>query len=150
MELVEVDPLQAQPPQASLAGLAQVLGAAVALPPPGPGPRQAPLGRDHEAAGVGVERLGDQLLAHLGPVGVGGVDEVDAELDGAAQDRLRALAVGRRPPDALAGDPHRAEPEPAHLEVAAERDGSSRGCVGRLESHRLQGYPRPERAKRCG
>jgi hypothetical protein len=29
-----------------------------------------------------VERLRDQQLAQLGPVGVGGVDQVDAELDG--------------------------------------------------------------------
>ena len=35
--------------------------------------------------GIRVERLGDQLFGDIGAVGVGGVNKVDAELDGAAQ-----------------------------------------------------------------
>ena len=61
-----------------------------------------------------------------GPVGVGGVDEVDAELDRAAQDRLRLVAVGGRAPDAGAGDPHRAEAEAVDGQVAADTDRAGR------------------------
>ena len=88
---------------------------------PGPGTRQPALGRDHEVVGVGMQRLRDQLLAHFGPVGVGGVDEVDVQLDDAAQHRDRAVAVLRLSPDALAGDPHRAVAQAAHGHVPAER-----------------------------
>ena len=102
----------------------QALGAAVARPLARAGAAQAALGRDHEVVRVRVQRLGDQVLADLGPVGVGGVDQVDAELDrrGAAP-RLRLVGVVGRAPDAVAGDPHRAEAEPADLEVAADREG---------------------------
>ena len=34
-----------------------------------------------------MQRLGEDQLADVGPVGVGGVDEVDTELDGSAYDR---------------------------------------------------------------
>ena len=38
-----------------------------------------------------MQRLGDDLLGHVGAIGVGRVDEVDAELDGAAEDSDRFL-----------------------------------------------------------
>lgn len=43
-----------------------------------------------------MERRGDQFLADRRPVGVGGVDQVDAELDRAPRQGERPLAVGRR------------------------------------------------------
>src|ERR1700730_6172472 len=61
---------------------------------------------------VGVQGLGDQALADLGPVGVGGVDEVDVERHGPAQCLLGPVPVGRITPDPRAGDPHRAESQP--------------------------------------
>ncbi len=67
VELVEGDLLQAQPPQAALARRAQVLGAAVGGPPSGPGRYEAALGGDDEIVRIGVQRLGDQLLADVGP-----------------------------------------------------------------------------------
>jgi hypothetical protein len=84
VELVQVDPFEAKALEAGMARGSEVLG-----PPVGRPDRvgvaaadHAALRRDHEAVGVGVERLRDQQLAQLGPVGVGGVDQVDAELDG--------------------------------------------------------------------
>jgi hypothetical protein len=72
-----------------------------------------------------VQRLRDQVLAHLGPVRVGGVDQVHAQLDHAAQDRLGVVRIVGRPPDAVAGDAHGAEAEPADFEIAADREGRS-------------------------
>ena len=53
-----------------------------------------------------MKGLGDQVLAHIGAVGIGGVDEVDPELDGPAQRCFCHPSVERVPPDSLAGDPH--------------------------------------------
>ena len=81
-----------------------------------------------------MQRLGDQLLADVRPVAVGGVDQVDAELDGPPQDGDRGVVIGRRAPDALAGDAHGAEAEAMDLEVAAEGEGAA-------ERHRARAYP---------
>jgi hypothetical protein len=80
-----------------------------------------------------VERLADELFADVRPVRVGGVDEVDAELDRAAQHRLRLVAVSRRTPDTVTGDTHGAEAEAVHRKVAAHIDRSGILGVERLE-----------------
>ncbi len=59
-----------------------------------------------------MQRLADDVLGYVGTVRVGGVDEVDAELDSAAQHPHGFAAVGGRAPDALAGQAHCAEAEP--------------------------------------
>ena len=120
VQLVERDPLELQPPQAALAGRAQVLRPRVAAPLARAVAQETALGRDHEVVGVGVQRLRDQVLAHLGAVGVRGVDQVDVELDRSPEDAQRLVAVARLAPDALAGDPHGAEAEAPHRHVAAE------------------------------
>jgi hypothetical protein len=75
--LVELDRVELQPPERALAGLAQVLGAAVTRPLVRAGPKQPSLGGYQEVVGVRVEGLGDQLLADVGTVGVGRIDQVD-------------------------------------------------------------------------
>ena len=123
VQLVEVDPVEPQPPQARLAALLEPLGARVARPLAGTGPPQAALGRDHEPVRIRVERLGDQVLAHLRAVRVGRVDQVDAELHDAPEEALGLLRIVGRAPDALPGDPHGAEPEAVNLEVTADGEG---------------------------
>ena len=97
VELVEVDAVELQAPQRHLDALAQVLGPADGLPHARAAAREAALGGDDQAVGVRVQRLGDEVLAHERPVGVGGVDEVDAQLDGPAQhaDATRRGRPGR-------------------------------------------------------
>ena len=70
-----------------------------------------------------MERLGDQVLADLGTVGVRGVDQVDAELDDAPEEALGLLRILRRAPDALPCDAHGAEAEAVDLEVTADGEG---------------------------
>ncbi len=77
VELVERDLVELEPPQAALAGRDQVLGPAVGRPLSRTGALKAAFGRDHQIIWVRRERLADELLADVGPVGVGGVDEVD-------------------------------------------------------------------------
>ena len=69
-----------------------------------------------EPLGVGVQRLADELLGHVGPVGVGGVEEVDAQLDGPSQHGNGPVVIIGGPPHAGAGQLHGAESEPVNRE----------------------------------
>jgi len=84
VKLVQEDLFQAQPFQAGLAGLAQVLGSAVSIPAVRPGAHQPALGGDDQAVRVRVEGFGYQVLADCRAVGVGRVAR-------------RIQAVGRLP-----------------------------------------------------
>ena len=128
MELEERDLSQAQSPEAHLALLAQVLGPPDRIPAARPGAHQPGLGGDDQLAGIGAEGGPDQLLADVGTVEVGGVDQVDAQLDGSPEHPDALVPVGRLPPDPRAGESHRAEPEPVHHQLAPEGEGAARGC----------------------
>ena len=84
--------------------------------------RRTDLGDQHEILGVGVERLVDQLVGDVRAVELGGVDVVDAGVDGPAQHRERLGAIGRRSEHAGAGELHGAEPHPVHR-APAKHDG---------------------------
>src|SRR5690242_4877840 len=126
VELVQPELPEPQPPQAALAGLAQVLGPAVGLPAVRARADQAALGRDHQVVRVRVERLGDQGLADVRTVGVRGVDEVDAEFHRSPQRGDGLVPAGRIAPDAGPGDPHGPEPHAVDGQVAAHVDGPGR------------------------
>jgi hypothetical protein len=123
VQLVEVDRVEAQAPEAPFAGRAQIVGPAVGIPVAGPAAAQACLRRDHEAFRIRVERVGDQPLAHVGAVGVGRVDEGDAELERTLEEPLRLFGVLRLAPDSAPGERHRAEADAADRKVAAEDQG---------------------------
>src|SRR5919106_717786 len=97
-----------------------MLGPAVGGPASGSGAFQAALRRDDEVVRVGVQRLGDQRLADLGAVGVGGVDEVDAELNGTPQDGLGFVTIGWVAPDPVTSDAHRPVPETMDGDVTSQ------------------------------
>src|SRR5215208_7862787 len=71
-----------------------------------------------------MERLGDELLAHVRAVRVCSVNEVDPELDGSAQHSASLVPVGRIAPYASAGDAHCAEAETVDRQVATDVDRS--------------------------
>ena len=81
MQLVEVDSLQPQPPQTRLAGTAQARRPAVGTHLVRACALQPTLRGDHQVVRVGVQRFGNETLAHARPVGVGRVDQVYAQLD---------------------------------------------------------------------
>jgi len=138
VELIEIDALHAQALQAPLARLAQVRRAATSLPHIAGGTDESALGRDHEPGWIGVQRLGDQTLAHIRSVGVGRIDEVDAELQCPAQHATRALRILRFAPDSRTCQPHRTEAEAIDAQVAAEGEGAGGrgrgGCIVHRES----------------
>jgi hypothetical protein len=93
VELVELDPLQPEVTEAQLALLSQVLGATHRTPVARAGARQSSFGRDQEPLPIRMKRLMDQLLGHEWAVRVGGVDEVDAELDRSPQHPDRFVVI---------------------------------------------------------
>ena len=123
MKLVQRKRVEAKPFQAAFASPPDVVGPGVARPVVGRRPDVPGLGGDDQARRVGVERAGDQALADARTVAVGGVDEIDAELDRLTQDMNRRLRVGGQAPDLGAGQAHRAEAYPVYLEVAADPEG---------------------------
>ena len=81
-----------------------------------------------------MERFGDEAVADEGAVGVGGVDEVYAQLDGSPQRRDRLVVIGWFPPDSRSGDAHGPKPETADGEIAPEIE-CRRCLVGRAIRH---------------
>ncbi len=130
--------------QAHLAFLTQVWREAQHRPLIRPGAQQPGLGGDDQVVGVGVQRLADQLLGHVRPVRVGGVDEVDAHFDGAAQYADAFVVVGGRAPDALAGEAHCAESQAVDGQVAADDEGPRFPCY-RSRGHPVEPTPKMSR-----
>jgi hypothetical protein len=56
----------------------------------------------------------DQLVGHVGPVELGGVDVVDSDFDRPAQYREGLLAIGGRPEHSGSGQLHGTEPHPVN------------------------------------
>jgi len=138
MQLVEINTVSAKTLEARLAGGAQMRWPPVPTPLAGAWPCQAALGRNDQPIGIGRQSFGDQLLADPRTVGIGGVDEGDAQFDHTAQQAYRCCPIRRWTPDARSSDPHGAEAEPADAEIAkaqragrrlvAGNRGGARGC----------------------
>src|SRR5258708_6223405 len=134
MELIDVNAIEAQTPQASLQGLTKMFGASVLWPLVGASTQKTPLSRDDQAFRIGVERFGNERLGYLWSVGISGIEQVHSQFKGVAQDGDSFLLVSRWSPDARACEAHSAEAETIHRQVSANRKCSavcsgSLGCV---------------------
>jgi uncharacterized protein (UPF0210 family) len=135
VQLIEVDALDPQPFEARLARAAQMSRAAAALPLVAARPDEAALGRDHQSAGIRMQRLRDEALVHLGAVGVRRIDEIDAELERPLQHAARRLRILRLAPDARPCEPHRTVAKAVYFQIPAERDRAG-CCRARSRVHR--------------
>src|SRR5262249_32788745 len=106
--------------EACLAGGAQMLRSAVVFPGLTPRSPEPAFGRDDQAFRIRVERFGNEPLVDLRTVGVGGIDEGDAELDSTPQHALSTRTIKRFTPYTRAAQAHGAEPEAIHGGVATE------------------------------
>jgi hypothetical protein len=106
VDLVEVDPVGAEPAQRVLDGLDDPAPGAAA-PVRVIAHRHEELGGEHDVVAATLEGLADDLLGLAGRVDVGGVDEVDAGVKGRVDDADRVLVVGVAP----GAEHHRAEAE---------------------------------------
>ena len=115
--IVEVDRVDSEPFQAGLAGAPDVGGAPVdEVAGAVRAPHLAELGGENDAMPAAGERPPDELLVVPPPVHVGGVQEVDPEIEGAVDHRdgsgVVALSVGP-------GHRHAAESDRRHLQPVA-------------------------------
>ena len=112
---VDVQAVDAQPLEAFLTGLDQVLGRAAAVEAgAGGGPRAAGLGVDHDLVAPPLDGLADELVVMAVAVAGRGVEEVDPQLEGPVQ-RGDGLVVVAGP--VHAGHAQAAEPHGRHLAV---------------------------------
>ena len=128
VDLVEVDRLHAQPPQAGLATLLDVL-ARKALHVRPFAHAAEDLGGQHHLLQLGVlpQGLAGDLFAHAHRVHVGGVEEVDAGLDGLAEEGHGRLFVqDPRPPLGVA-IAHAAQAEAGDFDAGAAEIGVLHG-----------------------
>ena len=124
VDLVEVDPVGAQPPQRVLdrahdpAARAALLVGVLAH-------RAVELGgEDDVVAPAAGERLADDLLGLALPVDVGGVDEVDPGVERRVDDPDRLVVIGVAP----RAEHHRAEAELADGDAGASQLAMLHGC----------------------
>ena len=125
VQLVQLDTLEPEAAQAALTGRAQVLRPAVRRPLVRPGSLEACLGGDHQLGRIGVEGLRDEALAHRWAVGVGSIDQIEAQLQRASQHGDRLVVVARLAPDSLPGEPHGAEAQPVDAALAAQGEAAA-------------------------
>ena len=128
--------LDAEPPAARVRLLDQIFRPAERNPDVRAGSREAALGPDMDLA-VRRKSFPDQLFGKIGAIGIGGVDEVDAEIGQAAQRFQRLGAVRGRAPDSAADDAHRAEAEAVDVEGAADAKAAGLGGVDHGQSPRV-------------
>src|ERR1700719_3549898 len=103
-----------------------MLGPAVFDPLVRPWSLKTGFGRDQKIGRIWMQRLGDETLGDYGPVGIGGVDEVDSQLHRATQDGDRLVMIFGFPPDTVAGELHCTEAQSANGNVATDQECSAR------------------------
>jgi len=127
VKLIKINPLQSEPPQAHLDALNQVARAAHVLALGRPLAGDAAFGGDHHPRRVGIKRLGDQPLGNLRAIGVGGVDQRDAQFDSSAQNVARLGRINRFTPRPLAHQAHGSVAKTMNGKVAADEEDAAGG-----------------------
>src|SRR5437762_7564562 len=112
MQLPEIDPLEFQSLKTLINGLCQILRPAVLFPLSRTGPGLTAFRRNDESFRIRIQRFSNEQFVRFRTVSIGGVDEIDAQLDRAAQNLRRVLPIRGPTPDPLARQSHRAKPEP--------------------------------------
>lgn len=119
VQLPQPDPLDPELLAALDRLLAQIIRAPVHLPDARARPPEPSLGGNQDAV-IRVERFADEPLGDVRPIGIRGVDEIDAELGHALQRPKRFRSIFRRTPDARTRDAHRAEAEAMDFGIAVD------------------------------
>src|SRR5271156_2272799 len=104
MELEQIDAIEAQALEAAFAGGTQMFGFAVHGPFVGAGAVEAGFGGDDQILGIGVKGFGDDFFADVRAVGIGGVDKINSQGNGAAKDLDGFGTIFGLAPNSLAGN----------------------------------------------
>src|ERR1700751_3252664 len=128
MKLENFDSVEAEPLEAAFACRAQMFWLTILNPFVRSGAVEARLRRNHEPGRKWIQRFGDDFFTDRGAIGIGRVDKIDSEFDGAAQNSNCFVSVFRRAPDSFARESHGAVSEAVDGEVAADSELSGFGC----------------------
>lgn len=128
VQLQKVDPLNAQVAKVELDLLTKVFGTPHRNPLVRSLTRKPHLGRDDQVIRVRVKSLADEVVGHKRTVGVGGVDEVDAQLDGTSQYTNCVLGIPRGTPHAGARELHHAIAQSVNRKVRSNGECSGGLC----------------------
>src|SRR5262249_29980365 len=107
---------------------AKVFRISIFRPPIRPAAVEAAFGGNDEAGRVRIQSFGDDFLADIWAVGIGGVNEVDAEIDCAAKHADGFAAVSGLSPNALSSDAHRAKAKSIDFEIVADAELAGLCC----------------------
>src|SRR6185436_8845980 len=130
MQLIKINALETQPPQATFAGGSQVFRPSIFDPLVGTRALEPSLGGDHQAGRIGVQGLGYDFFADARTVGVGGVDKIDPQFDGAPQDADGLISIGRLAPNSISREPHCSETQSRNTEIVSNHEFA--GFSGKL------------------
>jgi hypothetical protein len=119
VQLLESDLLQPEPFAAFDRFLTQIFRTAIRFPLTRTGSPQSRLGGDKNSV-IGIKCLADELLGDIGPIGIGGVDEIDSEVSGTLLRVPIASALSAGGPDTRTGQAHRPEAEAMDLDLATD------------------------------
>src|SRR5580700_10323204 len=122
MQLIKINPIQPQSPQAPLAGGPQVFWLSLFNPYVGTRPVKAALGGDHQALGIRVQCFGYDFFTHVRTIGVRGVDEVDSQFDSAPQNPDGLSPICRLAPNSISSDSHRAESQARNPKIVSNQE----------------------------
>ena len=129
MKLPKVEALYFQAAEAHLDLLLEVFGAAYFGPSVWALTGKSSFCGDDYPLGIGAEGLAYQPFADLRPIGIRGIDEVDAEFHRTSQNAFAFFGVFGFTPDTIAGYAHRAITQPIYCEVAANCERPARLCI---------------------
>ena len=131
MQLIEIDPVEAQPPQAPFARRLQMFRPSVFNPLVRARPLEATLRRDDDAFRIGIQSLSNDSLADIGAACESAVSmKLTPSSTARLTTRMASLRSGGFAPDSLAGEPHRTQSEPSHEEIVADQQFAAE--AGRL------------------
>src|SRR4051812_3003816 len=117
VQLIATNPVEAQPPQAPFARRLQMFRLSVFNPLVRTRPLEATLRRHEDAFWIGIQSLSNDSLAHIGPVRIRRVKEIDAEFRCASHNPKGLTPIRGLAPDSLPGEPYRTQSEPSHEEI---------------------------------
>src|SRR6185437_14738390 len=103
------NPLELQSLQARMAGRPQVLGPPIMIPRPLVGTRQSTLGCDQQPTRIRIQCLRNEILVYERTIRIGGINEIDSQLDGSPQYVARLIHILRWPPLLVPSKAHRSE-----------------------------------------
>src|SRR5258708_10431096 len=129
VQLIKINALDLQAAQAHLNALAQLLPPSNRLPQVRALARQAALGGNDQAFGIRMERLGNQVFADLGTIGVRRIDEVHVQIEQALQNAFAFRRIFGAAPNTFAGKLHGAKAQTVDGKLSSNRKSSSSGCI---------------------